>query len=213
MTDSNSSPAQSMHASVEERADAMAQAMIDSGLAEKSFVEDFAHKALEEWVPRNGARIVVQAWLDPAFKARLLGDGRSAVKELGFELPAIHRQLMVKENTADIHNVICCSLCSCTAFTLMGLPPSWYKDFEYRARAVRQSRTVLRELGLDLPKSISIRVWDTTADTRYMVLPLRPDYTMGWSEEQLIELVTQDSLIGVSRLEMQSNQRSEAVRG
>jgi len=213
MIDSNSTPAQRTSASVEQRADAMAQAMIDSGLAEKSFVEDFAHKAVEEWVPRNGARIVVKAWLDPAFKARLLADGRSAVKELGFDLPAIHRQLAIKENTADIHNVICCSLCSCTAFTLIGLPPSWYKDFEYRARAVRQSRTVLRELGLDLPDSISIRVWDTTADTRYMVLPLRPDFTHGWSEKQLIGLVTQDSLIGVARLEMQGIQGSERVRG
>lgn len=207
----------SMHAgepaSVEQRAEALAQTLISKGLAGSTFVDDFAHKAIEEWVPYNGARIVARAWKDPEFKARLLADGRSAVKELGFELPPIHKQLSVKENTSEIHNVICCSLCSCTAFTLMGLPPAWYKDLEYRARAVRQSRTVLKELGLDLPGDINIRVWDTTADTRYMVLPLRPAFTKGWSEEELMEIVTQDSLIGVARLEMPSTADAESNRG
>lgn len=183
------------------QASALHQKIIETGLVDEDFVEKFGHKAIEEWVPRNGGMLVARAWTDPAFKARLLNDGRSAAKELGFELPAIHRQLTVLENTAEIHNVICCSMCSCTAFTLIGLPPSWYKDVEYRARAVRQSRTVLRELGLHLPSDISIRVWDTTADTRYMVLPMRPPHTKGWAEEDLIGLVTQDSLIGVSRLE------------
>jgi nitrile hydratase subunit alpha len=108
---------------------------------------------------------------------------------------------VVLENTSQVHNVICCTLCSCTAFTLIGLPPDWYKDLEYRSRVVRQSRTVLREMGLDLPADVEVRVWDTTADTRYMVLPEQPEYTRGWSEDKLAGIVTRDSLIGVARLE------------
>ena len=104
------------------------------------------------------------------------------------------------ENTATVHNVICCSLCSCTAFTIIGLPPDWYKDFEYRSRIVRESRTVLKEMGLDLPPEIEIRVWDTTADTRYMVLPMQPPDSVGWPEDKLVSIVTRDSMIGVSRL-------------
>ena len=154
----------------------------------------------EQWVPQNGARVVARAWTDAAFRARLLADGKAAVAELGYEMPRHHRHLVVLENTATMHNVICCTLCSCTAFTIVGLPPDWYKDLEYRARIVRESRTVLREMGLDLPAEIEIRVWDTTADTRYMVLPARPPRTEGWSEEQLAAIVTRDSLIGVARL-------------
>lgn len=115
-------------------------------------------------------------------------------------MPKHHRHLVVLENTPSVHNVICCSQCSCTAFTLIGLPPDWYKDLEYRARIVRQSRSVLKEMGLDLPLDIEIRVWDTTADTRYMVLPEQPRETIGWSEDRLADIVTRDSLIGVSRL-------------
>jgi nitrile hydratase len=107
---------------------------------------------------------------------------------------------VVLENTPSVHNVICCTLCSCTAFSIIGLPPDWYKDLEYRARVVRQSRTVLKEMGLDLPSAMEVRVWDTTADTRYMVLPVRPPETAEWSEEQLVKIVTKDSMIGVARL-------------
>jgi len=154
----------------------------------------------EQWVPQNGARVVARAWTDAAFRARLLADGKAAVAELGYDMPRHHRHLVVLENSSDVHNVICCTLCSCTAFTIVGLPPDWYKDLEYRARIVRESRTVLREMGLDLPAEIEIRVWDTTADTRYMVLPARPPHTERWSEEQLAAIVTRDSLIGVARL-------------
>ena len=108
-------------------------------------------------------------------------------------MPRHHRHLVVLENTPTVHNVICCTQCSCTAYTIIGLPPDWYKDFEYRARVVRESRTVLREMGLDLPPEIEIRVWDTTADTRYMVLPMRPPGTDGWSEEKLAPIVTKDA--------------------
>ena len=120
--------------------------------------------------------------------------------ELGYDMPRHHRHLVVLENTAAVHNVICCTLCSCTAFTIVGLPPDWYKDLEYRARVVRESRTVLKEMGLELPRETEIRVWDTTADTRYMVLPMQPSGTDGWPEERLAQLVTQDALIGVARL-------------
>jgi nitrile hydratase subunit alpha len=144
--------------------------------------------------------VVAKAWADPGFRQRLLANGRAAVTELGLPMPPHHRHLVVLENTPTVQNVICCTLCSCTAFTIIGLPPDWYKDLEYRARIVRESRTVLKEMGLDLPPEVEIRVWDTTADTRYMVLPEQPPHTIGWPEEKLACLVTRDALIGVARL-------------
>ena len=187
-------------ASIEDRVKAIQDVLDDRGLEASAGVQELDHLAQEEWVPRNGARVVAKAWTDPAFRARLLADGRSAVAELGLPMPKHHRHLVVLENTPAVHNVICCTLCSCTAFTLIGLPPDWYKDFEYRSRVVRESRTVLREMGLDLPPDIEVRVWDTTADTRYMVLPMQPAHTMGWPETDLVPVVTRDSMIGVSRL-------------
>ncbi len=187
-------------ASVEQRVDAIQAVFEDRGLKPGAFIDEFKHLAEEEWVPQNGARVVAKAWTDPAFKQRLLANGRDAVAELGLSMPPHHRHLVVLENTPDLHNVIVCTLCSCTAFTIIGLPPDWYKDLEYRARVVRQSRTVLKEMGLDLPQSIDIRVWDTTADTRYMVLPVQPSHTVGWSEAELAKIVTKDSMIGVARL-------------
>ena len=187
-------------ASLEQRVDAIQAAFDDRGLGASAAVEQLGHLAQEQWLPRNGARVVARAWVDPAFRARLLADGRSAVQELGLSMPVHHRHLVVLENTADVHNVICCTLCSCTAFTLIGLPPDWYKDLEYRARIVRESRTVLREMGLELPPQTELRVWDTTADTRYLVLPLRPAETAGWDEQRLASIVTRDALIGVARL-------------
>jgi nitrile hydratase len=187
-------------ASVEERVDAIQAALDAKGLDASKGVEDLAHKATEEWVPQNGARVVARAWVDPEFRKRLLANGRDAVAELGLAMPKHHRHLVVLENSAKVQNVICCTLCSCTAFTIIGLPPDWYKDLQYRSRVVRESRTVLREMGLDLPADVEIRVWDTTADTRYMVLPERPAGTEGWSEEKLAAIVTRDSMIGVARL-------------
>ncbi len=187
-------------APVENRVDALQQALDARGLDATAGVEELSHLALEQWVPRNGARVVARAWVDPAFRQRLLADGRAAVAELGLSLPKHHRHLVVLENTPTVQNVICCTLCSCTAFTVIGLPPDWYKDLEYRARIVRESRTVLREMGLDLPPEVEIRVWDTTADTRYMVLPEQPPATLGWPEEKLVEIVTRDAMIGVARL-------------
>ena len=197
-----STPRQGFHrtASIEDRVKAVQEVLDAGGLKASEGVQELDHLAQEEWVPRNGARVVARAWTDQAFRARLLANGRSAVAELGVPMPKHHRHLVVLENTPTIHNVICCSLCSCTAFTLIGLPPDWYKDLEYRARVVRESRTVLREMGLELPPEVEIRVWDTTADTRYMELPLQPPESVGWPEERLVSIVTRDSMIGVARL-------------
>ncbi len=193
-------PLQAATAPIERRVAAVEAALRERGMKPGEFIDEFEHLAEEQWVPRNGARVVAKAWVDPAYRERLLANGRAAVIELGIDMPRHHRHLVVLENTATIHNVICCTLCSCTAFTVIGLPPGWYKDLEYRARVVRESRTVLRELGLDLPPEMEVRVWDTTADTRYIVLPVQPPHTLGWPEEQLVDLVSKESMIGVARL-------------
>ncbi len=187
-------------APLERRVDAIQAALDDRGLNATQAVEELSQLAEEQWVPRNGARVVAKAWVDPAFRERLLANGHAAVTELGLPMPKHHRHLVVLENTPTVQNVICCTQCSCTAFTIIGLPPDWYKDLEYRARVVRESRTVLKELGLDLPSEVEIRVWDTTTDTRYMVLPVQPPETIGWPEEKLVDIVTRDGMIGVARL-------------
>jgi nitrile hydratase subunit alpha len=190
-----------MPAPVERRVAALEQAFAERNLIPAGFIDELARISEADWLPANGARVVARAWTDPQFKQRLLADGKAAAAELGLTLPEHHRQLVVLENTSQLQNVICCTLCSCTAFTIIGLPPGWYKDFEYRSRIVRQSRTVLREMGLDLPDTIEIKIWDTTADTRYLVLPLQPPETIGWPEAQLAALVSKESMIGVARLE------------
>ena len=187
-------------APVERRLQAIEAVLEERGLQAGEFVAQATQLAEEKWLPENGARVVARAWTDAAFRERLLADGRAAVTELGIALPPHHRHLVVLENTATVHNVICCTLCSCTAFTVIGLPPDWYKELEYRARVVRESRTVLAEMGLELAPEIEIRVWDTTADTRYMVLPMQPPHTQGWPVERLAALVSKDSMIGVARL-------------
>ena len=187
-------------ASIAQRMAALEGILVEGGIADAAAIAELEHKAQEEWIPHNGARLVAKAWTDPVFKQRLLAHGVEAVAELGLSMPKHHRHLVVLENTPGLQNVICCTLCSCTAFTLIGIPPDWYKELEYRARVVRQSRTVLREMGLDLPASMDIRVWDTTADTRYMVLPVQPAHTMGWPEEKLAQIVTRDGLIGVAAI-------------
>ena len=193
-------PSQAGAASVEARVDAIQGLFEERGMKPAEFIEQANHLIEEQWLPQNGARVVAKAWTDAAFRQRLFANGKSAVAELGLEMPKHHRHLVVLENTPSVHNVICCTLCSCTAFTIIGLPPDWYKDLEYRARVVRESRTVLNEMGLDLPADMEIRVWDTTADTRYMVLPLQPTATLGWPADKLAGIVTQDSMIGVARL-------------
>ncbi len=187
-------------APVPRRAAAIEAALKSHGLVNDEAIAQSVHNAEDVWLPERGARVVARAWVDAAFRQRLRANGREAVRELGIELPRHHRHLVALENTATVHNVICCTLCSCTAFTVIGLPPDWYKDLEYRSRIVRESRTVLREMGLELPAQMEVRVWDTTADTRYMVIPERPAHTAGWSEEQLAAIITKDAMIGVARL-------------
>jgi nitrile hydratase len=143
----------------------------------------------------RGAAVVARAWVDPQFKAQLLADGSGAVRSLGFEIGPMH--LLVVENTAQVHNVIVCTLCSCYPRMLLGMPPDWYKSTEYRSRVVREPRQVLKEFGLALDPGVSVRVHDSTADMRYMVLPMRPAGTEGWSEAALAGLVSGNALVGV----------------
>ena len=184
-------------ASPQERIEAIQAALDARGMNASEAVKELDHLAQDEWIPENGARVVAKAWVDPAFRERLLVDGRAAVVELGIPMPKHHRHLVVLENTPGVQNVICCTLCSCTAHRPR-LPPAWTRT-EYRSRSSR-SRTVLKEMGLDLPSDVEIRVWDTTADTRYMVLPVQPPETIGWLEDKLAAIVTRDSMIGVARL-------------
>ena len=146
--------------------------------------------------PATGAKIVARAWTDAAFKQRLLGNGSKAIEEFGLNMGAV--ELVVVENTPAVHNVIVCTLCSCYPRAVLGLPPSWYKSREYRARTVREPRTVLTEFGTEIPESVELRVHDSTADIRYLVLPMRPSGTEAFDEEQLAALVTRDCMIGVS---------------
>jgi nitrile hydratase len=169
-------------------------------LVEKGVVTDGEVDATVEDMrsrgPERGAKVVARAWTDPAFKARLLANGTRACEELGLDVPAL--KLVVVENTPATHNVIVCTLCSCYPRMLLGLPPDWYKSANYRSRVVREPRAVLAEFGLRVPESVAIRVHDSTADMRYMVLPMRPAGTEGWSEERLAAIVGRDCMIGVA---------------
>ena len=179
------------------RAAAVKSALIDKGLLTAETFDHMVHLGAEEWKPENGARVVARAWTDPAFRERLLHDATAACAELGYEGPQ-GEYIVALEDTADRHNVIVCTQCSCTAWPVLGLPTDWYKSPEYRARVVREPRPVLRELGLELPQEVAIRVWETSAETRYMVIPMRPAGSEGWSEEQLAGLVTREALIGTA---------------
>ena len=156
-----------------------------------------AVEAMDARTPAQGARVVARAWTDPAYKARLLADGTAAVRELGID--TLTARLIVVENRPGLHNLVVCTLCSCYPRAVLGLPPDWYKSRAYRSRAVREPRAVLREFGTELPPEVELRVHDSTADMRYLVLPERPAGTEGWSEERLAALVTRDSMIGVTR--------------
>jgi len=147
--------------------------------------------------PENGGRIVAKAWTDPAYKERLLANGAAAIRELGFELEPY--EFTVMENTDDTHNVIVCTLCSCYPRALLGMSPAWYKSSSYRARVVREPRSVLAEFGVELTDEVDVRVHDSTAELRYMVLPQRPEGTADWPEQQLAKLITRDSLVGTQR--------------
>jgi nitrile hydratase len=150
----------------------------------------------EEDFPYRGSRVVARAWVDPAFKKRLLEDGRSACIEMGIDIEA--ERLIAVENTPEVHNMIVCTLCSCYPRALLGMPPTWYKSRNYRSRVVFEPRAVLREFGTVLPDDVTVRVHDSNADMRYVVVPMRPEGTAGWGEDQLAEILTRDTLVGVT---------------
>ncbi|MDA8107048.1 MAG: nitrile hydratase subunit alpha [Betaproteobacteria bacterium] len=169
--------------------------LVEKGVVTEQAIGD-AVADMRARTPERGARVVARAWADPAFKARLLENGTRACEEYGVDVPGL--RLVVVENTPAVHNVIVCTLCSCYPRMLLGIPPDWYKSGNYRSRVVREPRVVLAELGTRIPDSVRIRVHDSTADMRYLVLPMRPAGTEGWSEERLAALVTRDCMIGVA---------------
>ena len=183
-------------ASIEQRVAATKEALIDAGRITQADLDQFASMA-EDWRPENGAKVVARAWTDPDFRARLLEDATSACAEMGYAGPQ-GEYIVALENTPDRHNVIVCTQCSCTAWPVLGLPPDWYKSPAYRARVVREPRKVLREMGLWLSDEVAIRVWETSAETRYMVIPLRPVGTRSLNEDALANLVSREALIGVA---------------
>jgi nitrile hydratase len=169
--------------------------LVEKGVVSEEEIEREVRE-MRERTPERGARVVARAWIDPAFKQRLLLDGTKACEELGLEIPAL--KLVVVENTPEVHNAIVCTLCSCYPRVLLGIPPDWYKSRNYRSRMVREPRAVLEEFGLKIPRNVTIRVHDSTADMRYLVLPMQPAGTEGWTEERLATLVNRDSMIGVA---------------
>jgi len=177
---------------------------LESLLVQKGLVDPAALDALIDTYehrigPRNGARVVARAWADPAYKQRLLTDATSALGELGYT-GAQGENMVVLENTPRVHNLVVCTLCSCYPWPVLGLPPVWYKSAPYRSRAVIDPRGVVREFGLDLPEDVEVRVWDSTAELRYLVLPERPAGTEKFSEDELAALVTRDAMVGVAKL-------------
>jgi nitrile hydratase subunit alpha len=182
---------------VELRVRALESLLVDKGLVEPAALDALIDTYETKVGPRNGARIVARAWVDPAFKRRLLEDGTAAVAEHGF-VGRQSEKLVVVENTPQVHNMVVCTLCSCYPWAVLGLPPVWYKSAPYRARAVIDPRGVLQELGVTVPADREVRVWDSTAEIRYMVLPERPAGTERLGESELAELVTRDAMIGVA---------------
>jgi nitrile hydratase len=177
------------------RTAALEALLVEKGLLSTDAVDAVVEHCERDLGPQHGARVVAKAWVDPDYRDRLLADGTAAVQELGisgFEL----NTLVAVENTPDVHNLVVCTLCSCYPWPLLGLPPKWYKDSAYRARAVAEPRAVLSEFGVELPASTEIRVWDSTSEVRYLVVPMRPDGTEGASEEELAALVSRESMVG-----------------
>ena len=183
-------------ADIQRRTAAVKAELLRKELLSEEDVQSFLHLA-DEWKPENGANVVARAWTDPEFRLRLLDDGTAACAEMGYA--GLQGEYIVAlENTPDQHNVVVCTQCSCTAWPVLGLPPDWYKSPEYRARVVRQPRRVLSEMGLELSPDIGVRVWETSAETRYMVIPMRPSGSESMGVDELSALVTREALIGVA---------------
>ena len=180
------------------RVEAIEALLVEAGLLESTRVDALIEKYEHDLGPLNGARVVARAWTDDAYRTRLLDDGTAAIAELGYS-GAQGEHMVVVENSDDVHNLVVCTLCSCYPWPVLGLPPSWYKSPEYRARAVREPRAVLQEFGTEVNDDVEIRVWDSSAEIRYLVLPQRPDGTEQLAEDELVSLVSRDSMIGVRR--------------
>ena len=181
------------------RVKALESLLVEKGMVDAAELDEIVDSFENRIGPRNGAQVVARAWIDPAFRDRLLADGTAAIGELGY-LGGQGEHMKVVANTPDVHNLVVCTLCSCYPWPTLGLPPTWYKSSAYRARAVIEPREVLREFGLQLADDVEVRVWDSTAEIRYLVLPERPGGTEGMTEEELAALVTRDTMIGVARV-------------
>ena len=200
MTTSGSDVESAARPSPSLRTEALEQLLTERGLVDPSVMDKFIANYETNVGPLNGAKVVAKAWTDPEYRQRLLEEGTSAIKELGFAGPQ-GEHIVVVENTPTVHNVTVCTLCSCYPWPVLGLPPSWYKDPAYRARVVREPRTVLSEMGLDLADDVEIIVRDSSSEVRWLVLPERPAGTEDLTEEELIPLITRDALVGVAKVQ------------
>lgn len=181
------------------RVEALEALLVERGLVDPNVLDGFINRYVNDVGPMNGAKVVAKAWVDDDFRKQLLADGTEACKEMGFAGPQ-GEHIVVVENTSEMHNMVVCTLCSCYPWPLLGLPPDWYKDPAYRSRSVREPRALLKEMGLDLPENVDITVWDSSAENRYFVLPMRPEGTDGMSEDDLAKLVTRDAMVGVAQV-------------
>ena len=186
-------------APIEARVAALESVLVEQGLFDREALDSIVERFEHAMGPMNGAKVVARAWVDPAYKERLLSDGTAAIAELGFSGPEGDHMVVV-ENTHEVHNLVVCTLCSCYPWPVLGLPPKWYKAPAYRSRAVREPRTLLAEIGTPLDDDVEIHVWDSSAEIRYLVLPERPDGTDELSEDELAALVTRDSMVGVTKV-------------
>src|SRR6201998_772207 len=185
-----------------QRVKALEQLLVEKGLVNPQALDELIDTYERRVGPRNGARVVARAWIDPEYRKRLLDNAAKAIEELGFPPGPQGEHMMVLENTPRVHNLVVCTLCSCYPWSVLGLPPVWYKSAPYRSRAVIDPRGVLREFGLHLPDDAEVRVWDSTAEIRYLVVPERPPGTEKLSEEELAALVTRDAMVGVAKVRM-----------
>jgi nitrile hydratase len=181
------------------RTEALESILLERNLVDPNVMATYIRMYEQDIGPLNGAKVVARAWVDPDYKAKLLAEGTTAIAELGFKGPQ-GEHIVVVENTPTVHNAVVCTLCSCYPWPVLGLPPTWYKDPGYRSRMVREPRALLAELGLPLGDDVEIRVWDSSSEVRYMVLPERPAGTDGLSEEELAALVTRDAMVGVAKV-------------
>jgi nitrile hydratase subunit alpha len=181
------------------RVKALESLLVEKGMVDPATLDAIIQTYETKVGPRNGARVIARAWVDPAFRKRLLTDGTAAIAELGYG-GSQGEHMVVLENGPKVHNLVVCTLCSCYPWPVLGLPPTWYKSAPYRSRAVIDPRSVLREFGLQLPDDVEVRVWDSTADVRYLVLPERPAGTEAMTEDRLAALVTRDAMVGVAKV-------------